>query len=58
MYLGVIVQGYDGVDLEINLNGSKFGLQDDGFSDVVCCLQQLIALSEPYFLQRNLKQCN
>lgn len=26
-------EGYDGVDLEMNVNGYKFGLQDDGFSD-------------------------
>ncbi|KAK4282539.1 hypothetical protein QN277_013901 [Acacia crassicarpa] len=27
-------EGYDGVDLEMNVNGYKFGSQDDGFSDV------------------------
>ncbi|XP_058738844.1 syntaxin-42-like isoform X1 [Vicia villosa] len=27
-------EGYDGIDLEINFNGSKSGLQDDGFDDV------------------------
>jgi hypothetical protein len=38
LYLGLITQGYDGIDLEMNFNGSKSGLQDDGFDDVVCCL--------------------
>ncbi|KAL9332304.1 hypothetical protein ACSQ67_001914 [Phaseolus vulgaris] len=28
-------EGYDGVDLEMNFNGSKFGSHDDEFSDVV-----------------------
>lgn len=32
------MQGYDGVDLEMNFKGSKSGLQDDGFDDVVSCL--------------------
>ncbi|KAF7818166.1 Syntaxin-43 [Senna tora] len=27
-------EGYDGVDLEMNLNGNKFSLQDDEFGDV------------------------
>ncbi|CAI8615144.1 unnamed protein product [Vicia faba] len=27
-------EGYDGIDLEINFNGSKSGLQGDGFDDV------------------------
>lgn len=27
-------EGYDGIDLEMNFNGSKSGMQDDGFSDV------------------------
>lgn len=30
------MQGFDGVDLEMNFNGSKFGSRDDEFSDVVC----------------------
>jgi hypothetical protein len=38
LYLVLITQGYDGIDLEMNFNGSKSGLQDDGFDDVVCYL--------------------
>jgi len=30
------MQGFDGVDLEMNFNGSQFGSHDDEFSDVVC----------------------
>jgi len=36
--MGVITQGYDGIDLEMNFKGSSSGLQDDGFDDVVCVL--------------------
>jgi hypothetical protein len=32
-----LVQGHDGVDLEMSLNANKFRSEDDGFSDVVCC---------------------
>lgn len=29
------MQGYDGIDLEMSFTGSKFGSQNDEFSDVV-----------------------
>ncbi|XP_061365523.1 syntaxin-43-like isoform X1 [Gastrolobium bilobum] len=39
-------EGYDGVDLEMNFNGNKFGLQDDGFSDVGFSEQQMSKLKK------------
>lgn len=56
LYLGGIMQGYDGVDLEMNFKGSKYGLQeqDDGFDDVVRCLMYLISLAGLYYF--NLKE--
>lgn len=47
--LNLILQGYDGVDLEMNVNGYKFGSQDDEFSDVVCCFMQVTVLAGPSF---------
>lgn len=45
----MFVQGYDGVDLEMNMNGNKFSLQDDdGFSDMVSCLMKPIGIC--YFI--------
>ena len=32
-----MLQGHDGVDLEMNLNDDKSRLDNDEFGDVVCC---------------------
>ncbi|KAK2364718.1 syntaxin [Trifolium repens] len=39
-------EGYDGIDLEMNFNGSKSGLQDDGFDDVGFSEAQLTKLKK------------
>ncbi|KAI4349704.1 hypothetical protein L6164_010266 [Bauhinia variegata] len=39
-------EGYDGVDLEMNLTGNKFGFQDDEFSDVGFSEQQMTKLKK------------
>ncbi|GAU11265.1 hypothetical protein TSUD_342560 [Trifolium subterraneum] len=39
-------EGYDGIDLEMNFNGSKSGLQDDGFDDVGFSEVQLTKLKK------------
>ncbi|KAJ1412585.1 Target SNARE coiled-coil-like proteiny domain [Sesbania bispinosa] len=39
-------EGYDGIDLEMNFNGSKSGLQDDGFSDVGFSGEQMTKLKK------------
>ena len=35
------MQGQDGVDLEMNLNGSKSRIDDDGLDDMVYCFLAL-----------------
>lgn len=37
IYFCWLLQGHDGVDLEMNLNEIKFRLEDDEFGDMVCC---------------------
>ncbi|KAK7284609.1 hypothetical protein RJT34_19358 [Clitoria ternatea] len=39
-------EGYDGVDLEMNFNGSKYGLHDDGLSDVGFSEEQMTKLKK------------
>lgn len=51
------MQGYDGVDLEMNFNGSKFVSHNDEFSDVVCFFWQLISLIGPYYLKKPYAVC-
>ena len=36
LYLRIPLQGQDGVDLEMNINGAKSTFEDDEFDDVVC----------------------
>ncbi|KAK7379021.1 hypothetical protein VNO80_04473 [Phaseolus coccineus] len=47
-------EGYDGVDLEMNFNGSKFGSHDDEFSDVGFSEEQMTKLkkSEQFSVER------
>ncbi|BAT86272.1 Syntaxin-43 protein [Vigna angularis] len=47
-------EGFDGVDLEMNFNGSKFGSRDDDFSDVGFSEEQMTKLkkSEQFSVER------
>ncbi|WVZ05096.1 hypothetical protein V8G54_018442 [Vigna mungo] len=47
-------EGFDGVDLEMNFNGSKFGSRDDEFSDVGFSEEQMTKLkkSEQFSVER------